>query len=220
MPGLLRWLDKYPYGCIEQTTSRAMPLLFFNDLADLARLPTRPRCTHERAAIDPLQVLDMQNYAGNFGMWGPGSDAEPWISVFALDFLYQAKQKGYVVPSDGLKRGASWLRSTGIASDSSDDNTRAYAFYVLARIGQVNLSDLRYFSDTNGGEMKTAIAAALTGAASAEVGDRARATAGFNRALEIISQAAPNTYSGDDYGSMLRDLAGAPRSRRKATRRI
>jgi uncharacterized protein YfaS (alpha-2-macroglobulin family) len=184
-----------------------MPLLFFNDLSDLAGLP-RDQALHQREqeAID--SVLDMQNYAGNFGMWGPGSDAEPWISVFALDFLYQAKQKGYVVPNDGLKRGASWLKNTA-SSDSSDDNARAYAFYVLARIGQVNLSDLRYFSDTRGAEMKTAIAAALTGAASAEVGDRARATAGFNRALEIISQAAPNTYSGDDYGSMLRDLAGS-----------
>jgi len=100
-----------------------MPLLFFNDLADLAGLP-RDQALHQREqeAID--SVLDMQNYAGNFGMWGPGSDAEPWISVFALDFLYQAKQKGFVVPSDGLKRGASWLKSTA-SSDSADDNARA-----------------------------------------------------------------------------------------------
>ena len=62
-------------------------------------------------AIDA--VLDMQNYAGNFGMWGPGTDADPWISVFALDFLYQAKEKGYVVPNDALKRGASWLKQHG-----------------------------------------------------------------------------------------------------------
>ncbi len=125
-----------------------MPLLFFNDLSDLAGLP-RDQALHarEQEAIDA--VLDMQNYAGNFGMWAPGSDADPWISVFALDFLYQAKQKGYVVPNDALKRGAGWLKTTA-SSDSSDDATRAYAFYVLARIGQVNLSDLRYFSDTEG----------------------------------------------------------------------
>ncbi len=49
-------------------------------------------------AIDA--VLDMQNFAGNFGMWAAGSDADPWISVFALDFLYQAKEKGYIVPND------------------------------------------------------------------------------------------------------------------------
>ena len=80
-------------------------------------------------------VLDMQNYAGNFGMWGPGSDADPWISVFALDFLNQAKEKGYVVPNDALKRGAGWLKPTA-SSDSNDDDARAYAFYVLARRGR------------------------------------------------------------------------------------
>jgi uncharacterized protein YfaS (alpha-2-macroglobulin family) len=206
VPGLLKWLDKYPYGCIEQTTSRAMPLLFFNDLADLAGLP-RDRALRDREQQAVDAVLDMQNYAGNFGMWAPGNDADPWISVFALDFLYQAKQKGYVVPNDALKRGAGWLRQTA-SSDSADEAARAYAFYVLARIGQVNLSDLRYFSDTKGGGMKQAIAAALTGAAAAEVGDRSRAAFGFERARAILMQAKHNEYPVSEYGSLLRDLAG------------
>ncbi len=206
VPGLLKWLDKYPYGCIEQTTSRAMPLLVFNDLSDLAGLPRDQKLrAREQEAVDA--VLDMQNYAGNFGMWAPGSDAEPWISVFALDFLNQAKQKGYVVPNDALKRGTSWLK-TAASSDSNDDNARAYAFYLLARLGQVNVSDLRYFSDTRGPEMSTAIAAALTGAAAAEVGDRSRAAFGFARARGIIADAKPGAYSAADYGSLLRDVAG------------
>ncbi|HWA92928.1 MAG TPA: alpha-2-macroglobulin [Rhizomicrobium sp.] len=206
VPGLLKWLDKYPYGCIEQTTSRAMPLLVFNDLADLAGLPRDQALrAREQEAIDA--VLDMQNYAGNFGMWAPGSDAEPWISVFALDFLNQAKLKGYVVPNDALKRGTNWLKSAA-SSDSNDDNTRAYAFYLLARLGQVNVSDLRYFSDTRGPEMNTAIALALTGAAASEVGDRSRAAFGFNKAREIVASADPNKYSSADYGSLLRDVAG------------
>jgi uncharacterized protein YfaS (alpha-2-macroglobulin family) len=207
VPGLLKWLDKYPYGCIEQTTSRAMPLLVFNDLADLAGLPKDQELrAREQEAVD--SVLDMQNYAGNFGMWAPGSDAEPWISVFALDFLYQAKDKGYVVPNDALKRGAGWLKQTA-SSDSSDDSTRAYAFYVLARIGQVNLSDLRYFSDTRGPEWNAAIAGALTGAAANETGDRSRAAYGFNRARDILYAAKPNAYPTADYGSLLRDVAGS-----------
>ncbi|MGC9952974.1 MAG: alpha-2-macroglobulin [Rhizomicrobium sp.] len=207
VPGLLKWLDKYPYGCIEQTSSRAMPLLFFNDLADLAGL-AKDKALHDREQQAVDSVLDMQNFAGNFGMWGPGSDAEPWISAFALDFLMQAKAKNYVVPNDALRRGAAWLRQAS-ASDSNDDNTRAYAFYLLARSGQVNVSDLRYFSDTRGPEWNTAMAAALTGSAAAEVGDRSRAAYGFNRAREIAFKAKPNTYPVGDYGSLLRDLAGA-----------
>ena len=206
VPGLLRWLDKYPYGCIEQTTSRAMPLLVFNDLADLAGLPRDQRLhAREQEAVDA--VLDMQNYAGNFGMWAPGSDAEPWISVFALDFLNQAKAKGFVVPNDALRRGTAWLK-TAASSDSNDDNTRAYAFYLLARMGQVNVSDLRYFSDTRGPEFKTAIAASLTAAAANDVGDKARAAFGFNKAREIVMSAKVNEYPSTDYGSYLRDVAG------------
>jgi uncharacterized protein YfaS (alpha-2-macroglobulin family) len=149
----------------------------------------------------------MQNFAGNFGMWGPGSDADPWLSVFALDFLEQAKEKGYVVPNDAVKRGANWLRQQS-TTDSNDDDVRAYSFYVLARMGQVNLSDLRYFSDTRGSEWTTAIAASLTGAAAAQAGDRSRANYAFGRARDILMSANPLTYSDDDYGSYVRDLAG------------
>jgi len=206
VPGLLKWLDKYPYGCIEQTTSRAMPLLVFNDLSDLAGLPRdqalRPRV---QDAIDA--VLDMQNYSGNFGMWAPGSDADPWISVFALDFLYQAKEKGFVVPNDALKRGASWLR-VAASTGSNSDTTRAYAFYLLARTGQVNLSDLRYFSDTRGPEMNAAIGEALLGSAAYSAGDRSRAATAFNRARDIALRSNAFGYPVGDYGSLTRDLAG------------
>ncbi len=113
VPGLLRWLDKYPYGCIEQTTSAAMPLLYFNDMAGLAGLPT-DTALHARMQDAVDNVLDMQNYAGDFGMWGPGASADPWISVFALDFLEQAKDKGYVVANQPLERGVKWLQQTAV----------------------------------------------------------------------------------------------------------
>ncbi len=205
VPGLLKWLDKYPFGCIEQTTSRAMPLLYFNDLAGLAGLP-KDQALRARIQDSVDDVLDMQNFAGNFGMWGPGSDADPWLSVFALDFLEQAKNKGYVVPNEALRRGAGWLRSAA-TSDSNDDQVRAYSFYVLARMGQVNLSDLRYFSDTRGSEWNNAIAAALTGAAAAQAGDKSRAVYALGRARAILMSANPATYTTADYGSFVRDLA-------------
>jgi uncharacterized protein YfaS (alpha-2-macroglobulin family) len=205
--GLLKWLDKYPYGCIEQTTSRAMPLLDFNDLADLAGLPRdNDLKARLQAAID--NVLDMQNFGGDFGMWGAGDDAEPFLSVYALDFLHQAKKKGYIVPDDALRRGDGWLRQTA-SEDSQIPLVRAYAFYVLAGAGQANLSDLRYFSDTKMSAMTSGLAPALSGAAASLMGDRSRAEAGFNKARQILVAANPATYPHDVYGSLLRDLSGA-----------
>lgn len=205
--GLLKWLDKYPYGCVEQTTSRAMPLLDFNDLADLAGLP-RDAALKGRVqnAID--SVLDMQNFAGDFGMWGPGDGAEPFLSVYALDFLTAAKKKGYVVPDDAWRRGAGWLRQVS-TEDGQTPLVRAYAFYVLARQGQANLSDLRYFSDTKMSAMTNGLAPALSGAAAALMGDRSRAEAGFAKARQILVAADPVVYPHDIYGSLLRDLSGA-----------
>jgi hypothetical protein len=205
--GMLRWLDKYPLGCLEQTTSRAMPLLVFNDLAPQAGIRMQDFKPRIQTAVD--SVLDMQATSGGFGLWGPSADTDRYISVFAMDFLYQAKARGFIVADEGLRRGARYLQETA-ASDSHDDNTRAYAFYVLARENKVNLSDLRYFTDTRALEMKTSLAPALAGAALSQVGDRARSRAIFARASEIAMTADPAAYDriAGDYGSLLRDVAG------------
>jgi hypothetical protein len=149
----------------------------------------------------------MQTLSGGFGMWSSRGDVNRFISVFAMDFLYEAKEKGYVVPQDALTRGARFLGDTA-ASDSYDETTRAYAFYLLAREGAANLSDLRYFADTRGPEMKSALAAGLAAAALAQSGDKARALANFGRARDISLFASPARYETSEYGSLLRDVAG------------
>jgi len=79
----------------------------------------------------------------------------------------------------------------------------------MAREGRVNISDLRYFSDTRGSHWTSIMAAALTGAAAAEVGDRSRAAYGFKRAWDLASVADPSTHVDWEYGSVLRDVAAA-----------
>ncbi len=47
VPGVLQALDRYPYGCAEQLTSRALPLLYLDRVAvsaGLASDPARDRC--------------------------------------------------------------------------------------------------------------------------------------------------------------------------------
>jgi uncharacterized protein YfaS (alpha-2-macroglobulin family) len=56
--------------------------------------------------------------------------------------------------------------------------------------------------------MTSALAAALSGAAAAEVGDRARTEYGFARARVLLAAANPASYPHDTYGSLLRDLSG------------
>src|ERR1700721_665624 len=64
---ILKALDRYPHGCSEQITSRAMPLLYVNDLAVGAHLAMDTAIDQRiRDAIDRL--LARQGSNGSFGL--------------------------------------------------------------------------------------------------------------------------------------------------------
>ncbi|MFT3811695.1 MAG: alpha-2-macroglobulin [Micropepsaceae bacterium] len=206
--GMLKWLDRYPYGCLEQTTSRALPLIYLNDLARTAGLEgDKDVGQRVQEAID--RVLDMQRPDGGFGMWSSAydDDADRFLQVYATDFLMQAKAKGFVVPEEGLTRALRYARQ--VATDSSNsDNARAYAFYVLARGGQGQPGDLRYFADNGGANSDSALAQGLLGGALFQAGDRSRGVEAFTKARDIAADFDLDTWYYDYYGTPLRDLAG------------
>lgn len=207
--GMLKWLDRYPYGCLEQTTSRALPLLYLNDLAKLSGLEAEKAVpARVQEAID--RVLDMQRPEGGFGMWSSRyeDDADKFLQVYATDFLAQAKAKGFVVPDEGLNRAFRYVRQ--VATDTNNgDNARAYAFYVLARNGQGQPGDLRHYADNAGVNATSLLSNGFLGGALIQAGDRSRAGLAFGRARTIALGSTPVTYVGKDYyGSMLRDVAG------------
>src|SRR5262249_4057236 len=117
-----------------------------------------------------------------------------------------AKQAGYVVPQDALNRGNSWLHGTAAQNWESHD-IRSYAMYVLARQGAINLSDLRYYHDTELENIVTPMAAAHLGAALAQLVDRSRAISPFLKACGLASKpiSAKNMPSS---GSALREVGG------------
>src|SRR6185437_4284561 len=65
---ILKALDHYPHGCSEQITSRAMPLLYVNELAAGAHLAMDNDIDQRiRDAIERL--LARQGSNGSFGLW-------------------------------------------------------------------------------------------------------------------------------------------------------
>ena len=67
-PALLQALDRYPYGCSEQTVSRAMPLLYANRLASLENLGVDPDLgARVKQAIE--REMSRQSASGAFGLW-------------------------------------------------------------------------------------------------------------------------------------------------------
>lgn len=222
---LLQSLDRYPYGCTEQITSRVLPLLYADRLAAVSgEDPVDGARARVQEAIGT--ILSRQSADGVIGLWRVGDrGARPWIGAYAVDFLARAKEAGYTVPDAALERaysalehiasGEAW-RAAGYdtaiyrwqgQTDTPErlaDRSAAYALYVLARAGRVDRSRLRYMHDQRLEEIESPLARAQLGAALHLIGDRARSLSAFDAAEAALGFENPGNY----YQSARRDLAG------------
>ncbi len=206
VPGILAALDRYPHGCAEQTTSRALPLLYVNDVAKRLGIASD---TQIRARVEAAieRVFEMQDASGAFGIWGP-SDGDMWLTSYVTDFLTRAKELNYPVRQSSFNQALDRLQNyISYAQDfSSGGESRAYALYVLARNGRAPIGELRYFVDTKLDDFTTPLAQAQLGAALAMMGDKARAEVALKAALKSV-QPKDDGLSRRDYGTGIRDGA-------------
>ncbi len=207
VPGLLMALDRYPYGCTEQLTSRALPLLYLNEVARAVGLDGDEQ-VKERVQTAIGEILTNQGSDGSFGLWGSGGGNDGWLGAYVTDFLTRAREQGYAVPDVAFNLALDNLRNRlSYASDfSSGGEDIAYALYVLARNGRAAIGDLRYYADTKLDAFATPLAKAQLGAGLALYGDRPRADQVFRQALEGSSMTDDGAWRAD-FGSSLRDGA-------------
>ncbi|MBV9349094.1 MAG: alpha-2-macroglobulin family protein, partial [Pseudolabrys sp.] len=234
---LLTALDRYPYGCSEQIASRAVALLYANELATAASLAS-DGALDQRIRDSITSLLARQDSTGGFGLWAAGSE-DTWLSAYVTEFLTRSRERKFEVPDNAFKSALDHLRNfVASAPEPAKDGGRklAYALYVLARNGAAPVGDLRYYADVKLGDFATPIAKAQIAAALGMLGDKPRADRVYAAALESIAASPALELGRQDYGSALRDSAavvtlasesGAPRatvdgaiSRIEAARRL
>ena len=156
---VLEYLREYPYGCLEQTTSRAWPYLTLESLqTSLAKTKdTQAIEANTKVVLRGLvdRITSMQTPSGGFAMWPGGGTPRPWLSVNAIHILVEAKSRVAVNPNT-LKRSLDYLEYLlGAPEDSFDGvaqayTTKAYAAFVLTRAGKAPLSRLQTLSEQTG----------------------------------------------------------------------
>ncbi|MBW4024718.1 MAG: alpha-2-macroglobulin family protein [Proteobacteria bacterium] len=193
---LVRALAAYPLNCLEQLTSRGLPL---------AMLTTGTVAGPDRAG--QLQkateaVLDRQRYDGAFGLWSSTGDAQPWLTAYATDFLLRARDAGAAVPGSAITQALGWLAGEVAAppQSASDMAAQAYALDVLALAGQAPAGAIRVAADAIGHE-PTPLARAQIAAALARLGEDTQARSLFTA---VLSEPGRQDWPAD-YGSALRD---------------
>ncbi len=131
----LRYLIRYPYGCLEQTTSSVFPQLYVESLIELDQNQKNLIRSNVQAAI--RKIRNFYHHGGGFTYWQGGSEVNDWTNSYAGHFLIEARKAGYYVPADMLEHWLSYQRNAArrFGQGESDFHAmldQAYRLYTMA----------------------------------------------------------------------------------------
>lgn len=222
----LDYLIGYPHGCVEQTTSKAFPQLYVQDLMKSldqpARTVTAQNSNNPNYNVNEAikKLVTMQQNSGGFSYWRGGSTISWWGSVFATHFLLEAKKAGFEVPETTLKPAFKYLKQrlrkkeTYVhhyynAANGREKIEKArreipYALYVLALANQPDVSTMNYYKANM--NLLTLDAKYLLAASYGIAGDRARSEQLIPK-FASFKEYQPVQEFGSSFSSPLRDKA-------------
>ena len=163
----LSYLIGYPYGCIEQTTSRVFPQLYIRDLMKDLQMVNYTKDSPENNVQEGIRrIYTMQTYSGGFSYWPGYYEPEWWGTAYATHFLIEAKKAGYDVQAAVIDKALAYLqkkvKEKGTYSyyyygDTGPVKSRViaakeifYSLYVLSLNNQQDLSVMNYYkTNTN-----------------------------------------------------------------------
>ncbi len=162
--GMSQLVD-YPYGCLEQLSSRLVPFVALRELsaqgmagkADWLLPAPQPGLPGQVAGDTPDDVIrktvqaieSRQHPDGSYRYWPGATCPDPWSSAYAVWALGRAEKAGMPVDRAALRRGQGWLAETVLAARPipcfgrervPSDAERVFALFALARTGDPRAS--------------------------------------------------------------------------------
>ncbi|MFK7806529.1 MAG: alpha-2-macroglobulin, partial [Saprospiraceae bacterium] len=149
-------LIRYPHGCLEQTTSKALSMLYIDDLMALTPKEAKQNRDYLDAAI--LKIQSYQKSDGRFSYWRNGY-YHAWSDLYAGQYLIGARDKNMLFKEDALKiwikdktRKANQWQINGAAEYSvthREEVLQAYRLFLLAKAGKPAKSAMNRFRKRN-----------------------------------------------------------------------
>ncbi len=200
----MKYLLRYPHGCIEQTTSSVFPQLYVDKIKVLTDGEMSTVQNNVRAGIERLKLFQLRD--GGFSYWPGGENADSWATTYAGHFLIEAEARGYFVPNDMIRRWKRYQRSKAqawrrVEEQYSSELIQAYRLYSLALAGDPELSAMNKLREQ--GNLPPTAAWMLV-AAYAKAGQQEAAR---TLMANLPTNIQPYKELGYSYGSDLRDKA-------------
>ena len=137
---LIKSLMDYPYICLEQISSKGLSMLYIDKLT--TDLVEKNDAKNEINTIIAKLNNNYQLRNGAFAYW-PGSQEESMSTIYAIEFLIEAKERGYYIPEAMFENAQSYLNSIAMRVDIP----KADVLYLLASLNDPNVSEMNIFFD-------------------------------------------------------------------------
>lgn len=143
--GSLDELIGYPYGCVEQTMSRFLPVVVVADALEKVNVPFDPQKKSElpkMAATGLKRLYQLQHDDGGWGWW-EHDETNPYMTAYVVYGMTVAKRDGYPVDADRYQRGMKRLIDligigAGEKGRGGELTTAAYMLYAASNAGGKN----------------------------------------------------------------------------------
>jgi uncharacterized protein YfaS (alpha-2-macroglobulin family) len=188
-------LIDYPYGCVEQTSSRLWALLAAHDILSPHDDKTgRKKLLDEMIQSGIHRLWAMQTRRGGLAYWPGSQDDYPWGTVYAAEVLAEASQQGFSVDPQFKDVLLGYLAESlhernGLTTDL---HTKAQICHVLAKFQRPDEGSMSRLSEQS---------KLLDMESRAELAQSWTAAGRKDRALQILTddtlaQAAPPRFDG------------------------
>ena len=185
------YVFNYPYGCLEQISSRLLPLVAFGRYISAYGIQSRV-VDVQKTVQDSLSYLaGYQLPGGGFPMWPDQTVPSYYVSLRVAHIFFLARENNYRAPALNEDALFSYLDKQA-GQLAGDDYLQAYRVYVEALYRRVNVSQVDAMLRANH-ELGLS-AYGMAGLAYAALGDRGKAASMLQRMKGYVR---PNTRSLD-----------------------
>jgi uncharacterized protein YfaS (alpha-2-macroglobulin family) len=133
----LEYLTGFPYGCVEQIMSKALPNAVVGRALNIVdqRFVYLPYDLSEKINMGLQMLYAKQHQDGGWGWWYD-DESHDYQTAWVVFGLAMTSEAGYEVDPDAIERGVKWLSEH---LPDMDPRTQAFALYGMALAGEGDL---------------------------------------------------------------------------------
>jgi uncharacterized protein YfaS (alpha-2-macroglobulin family) len=141
----LDYLERYPYGCAEQTLDSFLPnIIVARTLAKLKVDRPAPKNLDKYVSFGLQKLLRYQHNDGGWHWW-EFDDSDPYMSAYVVYGLRIADEAGYVGARGAMQRGVAYLNEA--LAEEKYREAQAYLLWALAHAEEWNDTSLAAASE-------------------------------------------------------------------------